>query len=261
MIDTISLTNVSVSFKNRAGQVDAVKNVSMDFMRHKVTGVLGESGSGKSVLAMAILNLLPPYAIQSGIIRVNDTSIVKGQKMPKGFYGKTIATIPQNPAQSLNPSMKIKDIFKEVIKHNRRKNINATILAHNLLTYFGFNEQTSRVLNSYPFELSGGMQQRVLCALALATEPRWIIADEPSKGLDSALKYTVIENLNVIKKQFNIGMIIITHDIELAINICDRIIIMHEGTIVEVGDNILQNPQHEYTKSFVMAMPQNGFKI
>lgn len=261
MTNEISVKDVSVSFHTKSGVVEAVKDVSIDFKSDIVTGILGESGSGKSVLAMAILNLLPNYASVDGEILVGDKRVVKGRKMPKDFYGKTISTIPQSPSQSLNPSLKIKAMFKEVIRYNLGSNVNFTKIATELLDWFGFGKNTYRVMNSYHFELSGGMQQRVLCALALASNPRWIIADEPSKGLDSDLKYRVIENLNLIKKRGDTGLIIITHDIELALELCDRIAIMYEGKIVEIGGSVLQNPKHDYTKSFIMSMPRNGFQI
>lgn len=251
----IVIKNLKVDFITDAGPVQVLRGIDFTVKEKEVTAIIGESGSGKSVMANAILDMLPPYASISGQIIYQGQDIL--QERMEHFYGGEFGLIPQYPGESLNPSKTILQQFM-LTRPSRIKRGAHKKQAHDLLSYMGF-DQPDKILAMYPHELSGGMSQRVICALSLIQHPQWIIADEPTKGLDEDVKWQVVDNLNKVRQLSQSSMLIITHDLEVAEALSDRLAIMYGGRIVETGKDILQAPNHPYTQAFIQALPENGF--
>lgn len=247
----VEIKNLSVGFCLPKGVFYAVDHVSITFEAKKFTAIIGESGCGKSVLGQAVLNILPSDAIKSGQIFHNGVPIKELQT--------TFGIIPQNPSASLNPVRKIgrqlQDILETVGIQDKDNAYKVKCLQ-----LFGLQE-SERVLSSYPHELSGGMLQRVLCAMAVSTRPSWILADEPTKGLDGQVGAVVRKNLLTIKQDLKLSMLIITHDIKLAQEVCDDVVVMYAGQPLEHNANIWQQPLHPYTQGFLKALPENGLSV
>lgn len=242
---SLSVRGLSVSFPGKKGWIKILDEVDMDFVERKFTAIVGESGCGKSVLGQAILGILPDSVRRGGNITFG-----------AGVKNKRMGIIPQNPADSLNPTRRICKQMQDLLdtagiedKDNVRKK--------RYLELFHLSD-TDRVLQSYPHELSGGMLQRTLCAMAASVNPDWILADEPTKGLDERTGALVIENLRRFRENLACSMIIITHDINLAKDVCDTVVVMYSGQIVEVNDNFFAAPLHPYSQGFLRALPQNG---
>lgn len=255
MVNSIILDDVYAYFPVAEGTVKAVDGVSVSFEHGCFTAVIGESGCGKSVLGQAILGILPAYVQKQGRIMYMNSNLL--QSAPKDYYGKAMGIIPQNPSESLNPIRTIEKQMLDVVCDMDK--VEALAKLRKSLSYFGL-EDVDKVLAAYPFELSGGMQQRVLCAISLLKTPEWILADEPTKGLDAETAAVVYDNLAKFKENENLGMVIITHDIALARRLCDKIAVMYAGQILEYGKDVLDKPKHPYTQAFVAALPENGFQ-
>lgn len=258
----IELRDLVVHFPVRRGLVKAVDHVSVTFEEHQITGIIGESGCGKSVMGMAILGLLPGYAKVCGEILYGGRNLRElSPKQMRRLRGRQLGLIPQNPGDSLNPVRRIGGQIMEAaaligVKREEQKKQTA-----DLLLRFGFEKNhLKRVEKAYPFELSGGMQQRALAAMGAASRPKWILADEPSKGLDVELRKQMYDTLRKMKNECVDSMLIITHDITLARNLCDSVAVMYSGQIIEKGKDILQNPKHPYTMGLMESLPENGFK-
>ena len=241
----IRVENLSVAFPAGEGTVTAVDDISIMFMPNTVTSIIGESGCGKSVLGQAILGILPSTVVKKGTVKAFDSS--------------DFGIIPQNPSDSLNPIRRIYKQFQDLLDVHGIKD-EKHFLKKQYMELFGL-EDTERVLQAYPYELSGGMLQRLLCAMAVSTRPEWIFADEPTKGLDKDAVKIVTDNFKRIRDFLNCGMIIITHDLEFARTISDRIGIMYAGQIMELSSTLLAKPLHPYTKSFIRALPENGMEV
>lgn len=256
----IILKDVSVYFQVSTGFVRAVDQVSAAFPHGQITGLIGESGCGKSVLGLAVLGLLPPYAQISGDVFYRGINLAQASvKELRALRGRELSLIPQNPGDSLNPVRRIGAQLDEALRLvEGNRNIRRQ-KAESLLRSFGF-EDPRRIMNAYPFELSGGMQQRVLCALGISCTPCWVLADEPTKGLDLALREQVYENLLTVKNQGVEGMLVITHDLVLAETLCDSVGVMYSGEIVELGKDVLREPRHPYTEAFLESLPKKGMK-
>ena len=253
MVGDFELENLVVHFPAEGGFVKAVDNVTVKFAKGTYTAIVGESGCGKSVLGQGILGILPENIHKSGQLKYLEYNLL--EQLPEGYHGRIIGIVPQNPSESMNPIRCIKKQMLDVVGNDSRamEHIEASLKS------FGLDD-TQRVLASYPFELSGGMQQRVLCAMSMLKKPEWILSDEPTKGLDETTAEVVYENLQHIKEEYDCGMVIITHDIQLAKKLCDKIAVMYAGQILEFGSNVLDNPMHPYTKAFVASLPENGFE-
>ena len=258
----LNLKDVVVHFKVKEGTVKAVDHVNICFREGEITGLMGESGCGKSVLAMAILGLLPSYARTDGEICLEGKNLLDlSQKEMRKLRGRKIGLIPQNPAGSFNPVRKIGSQITEAMtadgkKRTRREKERE---ASALLEAFGFiHKDAAGVLRSYPFQLSGGMLQRAAAAMGTAAMPEWILADEPSKGLEGPLRCQLYETLAAVKKRGIRGMILITHDWELAARLCDRVAVMYGGQIIEMGKQVIKRPRHPYTKGLLASLPANG---
>lgn len=258
MDEHLRIEDAVVYFPVRSGTVKAVDHVTATFYAGEITGLIGESGCGKSVLGMAVLGLLPAYAqVEGGVWLEGQNLFALKPGQMRRLRGRKIGLIPQNPADSFNPVRRIKGQIGEGLR------IGAVRAGspEGLLREFGFGrEDADRVARAYPFELSGGMLQRAAAAMGTASQPEWIIADEPSKGLDEALRRQLYQTLLLVKERGAKGMLIITHDLELAATLCDRLAVMYSGEIVETGKNILTDPRHPYTQGLLASLPQNGMQ-
>lgn len=258
----IKLKGLSVYFTVASGTVKAVDQVDMLIKEGEITGIIGESGCGKSVLGMALLGLLPSYAKVSGEIWYKEQNLLTlNSKDRRLIRGREIGFIAQNPAGSLNPVLKVKGQLLEALRLRGGDKKNEEAQLSTLLQSFGFTEaEAARVENAYSFELSGGMQQRVIAAMGLASGPRWVLADEPSKGLDAELRGQMYSTLRLAKEKTS-GILIITHDLALASTLCNSVAVMYSGEIVEKGKSVLISPKHPYTRGLINSLPGKDMKV
>ncbi len=261
MTPNIEIHNLSVCFETSSGSVRAVHDLSTTFYAGRISGIIGESGSGKSIMGMSILQLLPNTAKVSGSCLFGEHELYSmSPRELRKIRGAMIGLIPQNPNASLNPVMKIKDqIIEAVLTHSHRNRKKAAQHAADLLKQFGF-ETPETILNQYAFQMSGGMNQRLVSVLGLACQPSWIIADEPTKGLDAVVRNQVYTVLRKIHLQYESSMIVITHDLDLARHLCDDIRVLYQGQLVEQGPAklVMEQPLHPYTAGLLHAMPRHG---
>ena len=242
------------------GIIKAVDDVNISIDRGEVVAIVGGSGSGKTILALSILRLVPePGHIVGGEILYNGTDLRKLRvKDLRKVRGKKISMIFQEPMTSLNPVFTVGNQITEAIKIHREDfdKVEIKKRAIELLTLVGIPEPEKRI-DSYPHELSGGMRQRVMIAMALACEPDILIADEHTTALDVTIQAQILELLNNLKKKFGMALILITHDFGIVAQTADRVYVMHEGKVVEEGDvkGIFKSPKDDYTKKLLAAVP------
>lgn len=262
MTADIAIKNLSVFFETPTGRIPAVQDLTTTFRAGRISGVIGESGSGKSVLGMSILRLLPNTAKVSGECWLGEKELYSlPLKELRKLRGSAIGLIPQNPNASLDPVMKLKRQFTEAITvHDGKKSRGeAETAAAELLEQFGFAD-AGGILDRYTFQMSGGMNQRLVSALGLANRPGWVIADEPTKGLDAPIRNQVYRVLRQIYTRNNSSMILITHDLQLARRLCDDIRVLYMGQIVEQGtaQAVMEQPRHPYTAGLIASLPSRG---
>ena len=259
-----NIKNLKLSFFTPVGEVKAVNDVSIQMKDGDVLGIVGESGSGKSVTCYSIMSLIAfPGRIVGGTIdfnghRVNDMSEAELRAM----RGNEVSIIFQDPMTSLNPVYTIGNQIREVIHlHTNLDKHKAYERSVELLNLVGINEPKKR-LKQYPHELSGGMRQRVMIAIALACEPKLLIADEPTTALDVTIQAQIMELMIELKNKINMAIILITHDLGIVSSMCQKIAVMYAGKIVESGtiDDIFYNPKHEYTKGLLRSIPKLNTK-
>ncbi|HLR03192.1 MAG TPA: ABC transporter ATP-binding protein [Virgibacillus sp.] len=257
----LKVKDLSVSFQTRDDEFEAVRNVSFDVKRGETIGIVGESGSGKSVTAKTIMRLLasPPSIMKSGSIEFLQEDLTKKtEKEMESIRGKEIGMIFQDPMTSLNPRIRIgKQISESLIKHQRLSKKNAEKQAMEIIRLVGIQNSEERYFQ-YPHEFSGGMRQRVMIAIALACNPTLLIADEPTTALDVTIQAQILNLMNDIQQEMNTSIILITHDLGVVAGMCDRVVVMKEGKIVEEGttEEIFYNPQHAYTLKLLKALPR-----
>ena len=256
----VNIQHERLSFFTPAGEVKALNDVSIHLNDGEVLGIVGESGSGKSVTAYSLMGLTAyPGKLVGGTIdfnghRINDLS----EKEFRKIRGNEVSIIFQDPMTSLNPVYTIGNQIMEVILlHTDKNKEQARARAKELLELVGINEPEKR-LKQYPHELSGGMRQRVMIAIALACEPKLLIADEPTTALDVTIQAQILELMMELKEKLGMAIIMITHDLGVVASMCDRIAVMYAGRIVEYGttDDIFYNPKHEYTKGLLKSIPR-----
>ena len=255
----ISVQDLHTSFFTDSGEVCAVNGVSFNLDHGEILGVVGESGSGKSVTAYSIMQILANTGkIVDGAIYYKGEDITKWKEpQMRKFRGKCCSIIFQDPMTSLNPVFTIGNQLVEAITlHTNKKGKVAIERAAELLELVGINEPQRR-LKQYPYELSGGMRQRVMIAMALACEPDILIADEPTTALDVTIQAQILELIQHLQKELGMAVILVTHDLGVIAQLCDNIVVMYGGRICERGTahEIFYNPKHEYTKGLLRSIP------
>ena len=256
----LEIKDEKLSFFTPAGEVKALNGVSFSMNEGEVLGIVGESGSGKSVTAYSIMGLTAyPGKLIGGTIYFNGHQIEKmSEKEMRKIRGNEVSIIFQDPMTSLNPVYTIGNQITEVIRlHTGKSKKEAYDRAKELLALVGINEPTKR-LKQYPHELSGGMRQRVMIAIALACEPKLLIADEPTTALDVTIQAQILELMQELRQKLGMSIIMITHDLGVVASMCERIAVMYAGHIVEYGtaDEIFYEPKHEYTKGLINSIPK-----
>jgi len=255
----LSVQNLHTSFHTDKGEVKAVNGVTFNLEKGKILGIVGESGSGKSVTAYSIMRIRERNGrITEGKILYKGQDIAEfSEKQMREFRGKCCSIIFQDPMTSLNPVFTVGNQLKEAIElHTDRKGKEAEARAIEMLTLVGVNEPEKRV-KQYPYELSGGMRQRVMIAMALACEPDILIADEPTTALDVTIQAQILELMQSLQKKLGMAIIMVTHDLGVIADMCDEIIVMYGGRVCERGtaEDIFYRPHHEYTKGLLRSIP------
>ena len=256
----LQVKNLHTSFFTDAGEVKAVNGISYNLDAGKVLGIVGESGSGKSVSAYSVLRILTDTGrVTEGEVLFRGENILKyTEPQMQKFRGSRISIIFQDPMTCLNPTFSIGSQLREAIRiHTDRSKEQIQARALEMLQLVGVNEPEKR-LKQYPHELSGGMRQRVMIAMALACEPDILIADEPTTALDVTIQAQILELMQDLQKKMGMAIIMITHDLGVIADMCDEIIVMYGGKVCERGtaDEIFYNPRHEYTKGLIRSIPR-----
>ncbi|HCW24023.1 MAG TPA: peptide ABC transporter ATP-binding protein [Lachnospiraceae bacterium] len=256
----LQVKNLHTSFFTESGEVQAVNGVSFNLQKGKILGVVGESGSGKSVTAYSIMQILADTGkVVEGEILFKGENILKySEKQMNEFRGDKISIIFQDPMTSLNPVFTIGYQLREALQlHTKYKTkAEANKRGTELLAMVGINQPETR-MKQYPFELSGGMRQRVMIAMALACEPDVLIADEPTTALDVTIQAQILELMKSLQEKMGMAIILVTHDLGVIASMCDEIIVMYGGRVCERGtaDDIFYRPCHEYTKGLLRSIP------
>jgi oligopeptide transport system ATP-binding protein len=257
----LQVENLNVSFNTYGGEVKAVRGVSFSVKKGEAVAIVGESGCGKSVTAKSIMKLLtaPPAEYKTGKIMFHGQDLLSlPENEMKKIRGNKISMIFQDPMSSLNPTSRIGDqLIEGLVKHNRLSRAIALQHAVQLLERVGIPHAKSR-LKHYPHEFSGGMRQRVMIAMALACDPELIIADEPTTALDVTIQAQILSLMKKLQKETNTSIILITHDLGVVAEVCDKVIVMYAGEVVESGsvEEIFRNPTHPYTKGLMKSVPR-----
>ena len=260
MTNILEVNDLHVSFNTYAGEVQAIRGVSFHLKKGEVLAIVGESGSGKSVTAKTLMQLNPPSIteIKSGEILFDGKDLTKltDAQMQK-IRGADISMVFQDPMTALNPTMTIgKQIMENLRKHLKMNSVDATKRAAELLELVGITNPEAR-LKQYPHQFSGGMRQRIVIAIALASNPKVLIADEPTTALDVSIQAQILELLKKLQQQMELSIIFITHDLGVVAKMAERVAVMYAGKIVEIGttDEVFYDPRHPYTWGLLAAMP------
>ena len=256
----LSIENLCVEAGPKLLRTPVVKDYSLNIESGQILGLVGESGAGKSMIAKAILDLLPENAkITNGSILFNGQSIFKnGKHQLTGIRGKQISLIPQDPMVSLNPIRKIGDQLIDGIRADQNQSKEQAKLTSRDLLSEVLIKQPKLTMDAYAHELSGGMRQRVLIAMAFANQPKLIIADEATTALDVTVQKRVLGIIRRLQKQFFTSLVFITHDLGIVAKLCDQVNVLYKGESVEYAsaEEIYHNPQHPYTQSLLASMPR-----
>ena len=258
----LHIQNLDIAFPLRNGDrtdfVSAVRDLSLEIAAGESLGLVGESGSGKSVSSLAILKLLPRQAQIRGSIRFDgrDISTAREDEM-RQLRGSAIAMIFQEPMTALNPVMRVGDqIAEAVLAHRRMPKRDAAKVAVDALTTVAIRDPEKRA-RDYPHQLSGGMRQRVMIAMAIVNRPRLLIADEPTTALDVTIQAQILELLAELREKFGLAMLFISHDLAVVSKVTDRVAVMYAGRLVEIGasGDIFRQPMHPYTQGLLNSVP------
>lgn len=259
MDNILEIGDLWVRFHTDSGIVNALNGVNLCLRQGETLGLVGETGAGKTTLAKSIMQLIPspPGKIERGEILFNNENILKADiNRIRAIRGKQISMIFQDPMSSLNPVITVGEQIAEVIEtHGNITHAEALKGAAEMLKTVGITEDR---LNDYPHQFSGGMKQRVVIAIALACNPRILIADEPTTALDVTIQAQVLEMMRELKSKYNTATILITHDLGVVAQMCERVAILYAGEIVEIGNlqHIYKNTAHPYTKGLLGAIPK-----
>lgn len=257
----LAIQGLSLEFPTFSGPIKALDNVSINVGKAEIVGVVGESGCGKSVTTMAATGLLPKgrYRITSGSVSLfGHATLTMNDSELQDIRGKVVSTIFQEPMNALNPTIRIgKQLTDVIMRHERTDLQDARLRAHDILADMLIGEP-ERVMRAYPFELSGGMRQRVLTAMAFACNPGLIIADEPTTALDVTVQAVILRLIQNRARRTGTSVIFISHNVAVVSQLCDRIYVMYAGRIVEHGATrtVLDTPQHPYTQALLRCLPE-----
>jgi peptide/nickel transport system ATP-binding protein len=261
----VEIKDLRVHYRTTKGDVPAVNGVDLAIRRGEILGIAGESGSGKTTLAVALLRLLrPPGYVAGGeiVFRPRGSPPVDllelDERRLRALRWKALSYLPQGSMNSMNPVMRVADQFRDVIlEHRRDLRGDVDAMIRRLLRQVGLDENVARM---YPHELSGGMKQRVLMAISIALEPDLVVADEPTTALDVTIQRVILQSLGDLRDQFGVTLVVISHDMGVHAQLVDRVAVMYEGKVVEVGDvrQVFKRPQHPYTKSLIESIPKIG---
>jgi ABC-type dipeptide/oligopeptide/nickel transport system ATPase component len=261
----LEVKDLTIEFATQRGAIHAVKGVSFSVAKGETLAIVGESGSGKSVTALALTRLLPvPPARYTGgsILWKGDDVLTMKYDRLRSIRGGQIAYIFQEPSTSLNPVFNIRNQIAEAIKLHRPdvKNIDEEVIRW--LDLVGIVNPAQR-MRDYPHQLSGGMQQRAMIAMALSCKPDLLVADEPTTALDVTIQKQIIDQLRELKAQFNMSIILITHNFGIIGGLADKVAVMYRGKIVEHGSTreVLRNPRHPYTRALIDCIPKAGARV
>ena len=257
----LEVKDLMIDFRTYGGTVQAVRGVSFSVEQGETVGIVGESGCGKSVTAKSIMKLLtsPPASYKNGEILFKGKNILQASERElERLRGNEVSMIFQDPMTSLNPTMLVgQQIIETLLKHHKMPVKMAYEKALNVLREVGIPQPEKR-MQQYPHEFSGGMRQRVMIAMALVCRPQLIIADEPTTALDVTIQAQILELMKEIQRQYETAIILITHDLGVVAEMCDVVVVMYAGKIVEKGrvQDIFSNPQHPYTKGLLKSIPR-----
>jgi len=258
-LPTLTVRDLNVSFRSRAGEVRIVRDLSFEIPRGEVFAIIGESGSGKSTTAQAIMGLQPKGAAVRGSILLGKDDIQSmSPRERRRLNGQRISLISQDALSALNPCTTVGYQIAEVLMiHRRVSKAEAMERAVELLSLTGIPAPSERV-HHYPHQFSGGMRQRALIAIALAMDPELLIADEPTTALDATIKAQILALLASLRAKFGMSILLITHDMGAVARLADRVLVMYAGQAMEVGDvtSVFSRPQHPYTRALLDSMPR-----
>lgn len=259
-VPVLQVQNLSVLFSTEGGGVQALDDVSLHVSRNEVLGLVGESGCGKSTVGMSIMRLLPMNAQVSGKVVLAGKDLVHASRGElEEVRGARIGMVFQEPMTALNPVMTVGQQIMEVLRaHQPLSKAQARVRTLELIDVVGLKDPLE-VARCYPFQLSGGMRQRIVIAIAIACEPEVIVADEPTTALDVTVQAQILDLLKDLRSKMGLAMILITHDLSVISYVSDRVAVMYAGRIVEQGptQDVLRTPRHPYTSSLLAAVPQS----
>ena len=260
----LEVKELTTCFRTEAGTANAVDSVSFEVARGQVVGIVGESGCGKSVCALSILRLVPPPGmIVGGQIRFGGPDLLGlAESEMQSIRGNEISMIFQEPMTSLNPVFRVEEQVAEVLlRHHRISKKEARLRVIELLGMAGIPSAEAR-MRDYPHQLSGGMRQRVMIAMAIACNPRLIIADEPTTALDVTIQAQILSLLDSLRETYSMAILLITHDLGVIAGAADEVIVMYTGRIVEKASvkELFENPLHPYTQGLMRSVPGRGAK-
>jgi len=261
----LSIKNLTTSFKTPDGETPILVDLSYSIDKGEILGIVGESGSGKTMSVLTALGLYPDkgYTIQSGEIPFSGNDLLKmDRKGLRNIRGKDITMIFQDSLSALNPYLTIRTQLTEAFSHTNLSKEERLSKAIETLKWVGFTDAEDKI-SSYPFELSGGMRQRVLIAMALLPDPKLIIADEPTSSIDATLSKQILVLFKKINQEKNISIIFISHNFSHVAYVSDRILVMYGGRVMEVGpaESVLTRATHPYTKALLNSIPVAGSSI
>lgn len=261
MAQLLEVTNLRTEFKTAAGTIRAVDGVDLSVGKGETLGIVGESGCGKSITSLSIMQLLPKGLgkVAAGEVRFNGENMLDfSERKMRSIRGNEMAMIFQEPMTSLNPVFKIgKQIAESARYHHGVSKHKAKEMAVEMLTKVGI-PRPEKVAASYPHELSGGMRQRVMIAMAMVCNPKLLIADEPTTALDVTIQAQILDLMRELQKSEGTSILMITHDLGVVAEMCDRVVIMYAGQVVEETDvkTLFKDPKHPYTQSLLASLPQ-----
>ncbi|MCE5089305.1 ABC transporter ATP-binding protein [Staphylococcus devriesei] len=257
----LEIKDLETSIKIGDSWFPTINQISLKLKSNEILGIVGESGCGKSILNKSVIRLLPDKIakVTNGNILFNGKNVIDmKEKEYQKIRGKDIGMIFQEPMTALNPVFKIQNqLIEPIMLHLNKSKTEAKQLATKLLEYVGIS-RVNEILNSYPHQLSGGMRQRVMIAMAISCNPKLLIADEPTTAIDVTIQAQILDLLKKLQQENDMAIILVTHDLNVVSEFCDKVMVMYAGQIVEYGDidQILNNPQHPYTKKLLSTIPK-----